>query len=246
MLKVVVCDDECFWRETIQKDVRRWAADRNEAVSCFFVNDSAELGSFLADNPDTDVLFLDIEFADSLDGIKAAKQLRSAGNAVPIIFVSNHAIMASEGYMVDAIGFLVKEYAFDMLVFYLDKVLRLRKPAVEKVLIVDSERLQTHIPHKDIVYLESYQHDVMIHTKSNTVKTRRPLFKIFEELGSDDFVQIQKSFVVAVRLIVGIKVTYPYSIELKSGDETVLLTVGRTYISDVQQVYANSVKEGLL
>ena len=246
MLKVVVCDDELFWREAIQKDIQQWAKDRNEEVSCAFLNESTELERYLTDNPDTGVLFLDIEFRDSFDGIAAAKLLRDTGNTIPIIFVSNHAMKASEGYMVDAIGFLVKEYTFEMISFYLDKALKLIKPPVEKVLVVESDRMQMHILHKDIVYLESYQHDVMIHTKTKTIKTRMPLFKIHEELGYEDFVQIQKSFVVAVRLIVGIKITYPCGIDLRNGSEKINLSVGRTYISTVQQVYANSVKEGLL
>ena len=62
-----------------------------------------------------DLVFMDIEFPHGQSGMEAARALRRMDSAVVLIFVTNIAQMAVEGYEVDALDFIVKPvdpYAF--------------------------------------------------------------------------------------------------------------------------------------
>ena len=58
-------------------------------------------------NPATDILFLDVELPGT-SGMEAARQLRDRGYEGALVFVTNMAQYAVQGYEVDALDFLVK------------------------------------------------------------------------------------------------------------------------------------------
>ena len=51
---------------------------------------------------------MDIEFSNGQNGMQAARALRRIDSTVVLIFVTNIAQMAVEGYAVDALDFIVK------------------------------------------------------------------------------------------------------------------------------------------
>ena len=61
--------------------------------------------------PGTDIVLLDIEMPH-ISGMDAARRLRETDKLVSIIFVTNLARFAVDGYEVDACGFMVKPVSY--------------------------------------------------------------------------------------------------------------------------------------
>ena len=60
------------------------------------------------------------------------------------------------------------------------------------------------ILYKDIFYFESYGHDILIKTESNTYKMGGSLKKLEEEIAQHQFIRIHKSFLVNIKYIYSI------------------------------------------
>lgn len=245
MLEIIICDDEKHWREIVKRDVDTWSKKTNKPVSFSIFSKTNELLQHVMEKSHADVLFLDVEFGEALNGIEAAHHLRDIGNAMPIIFVSGHGQKAHEGYNVDAVGFLVKEYQYEQLEFCLEKALRHRSSSKSKFIMLESEQEIMRVPVSQIEYAESFGHEVIIHTNGQTIKVRRTLSNLLAELGTDLFVQTHKSFIVAIQAIVSVKSTYPYTVGLRKGvnGTSKKLPVGRSFFMNVQKVYTQSILE---
>lgn len=246
MKRVIICDDEPVWYDMLSKDINRWCAEREETVSILSFSSGSDLVEYFAEGQEVDTLFLDIALQESFDGIEAARRIRDAGNDVPIIFVSSYIAKASEGYEVDAIGFLVKNYSYDKLASYLDKAMKRNQARIPQVLIIESKQSIKRIFYQDIVYVESFGHEVNIYTETETITARMTLSEISDKLTRPSFIQIHKSFIVATRFVVSTKWARPCELILRKGEKTIPLLVGRTYVNALQELYAKSLTEELL
>jgi len=106
-----------------------------------------------------DVVFMDIELP-GLDGMRLATQLRERGCNVPLIFVTNLAQHAADGYSVDAVDYIIKPATLANLTLALDRVLtRVRQADTSLVMIpmrtgFYSARVQ------DLVYVSVNNHSL--------------------------------------------------------------------------------------
>lgn len=248
MREIIICDDQKHWCDILRQDIGRWASEMSTLVSFTVFAKGGDLVNHFAAGARADAVFLDVEFGDDLNGMEVAKRLRDMRISVPIIFVSSHALRANEGYFVDAIGFLVKEYRYDELKFFLEKAQRHNLDSKSRSIAVESDQEIVRIEVSDIFYIESYIHDATIHTAHGEVTTRKTLNNLLNDLGTDTFVQVHKSYIVALQHIVSVKTTYPYSVKLRGGKngDVKSITIGRSFFKHVQEVYAQFVSEGFL
>jgi len=245
-MTIIICDDERVWRERVERDISRWADEHGKSISIVLLASGTEIVDYFKGEKAADLLFLDIDFKEQIDGLGVARWIRNTGNNIPIIFVSNHALKASEGYEVEAMGFLVKDYDYIKLSECMERVEKYRRAQTPKMITVESEQRLIRISCFDIIYIESFGHEVTLHMVSDTINARVGLGKIREKLGQEDFIQIHKSYIASLRFLARVKQTYPYEAELQSGDKIIKLPIGRTYISGVQRVYANSITRGIV
>jgi len=246
MRQVAICDDEKVWRDILMRDIGKWAKAVNREISFAEFSSGRDIIRHIRDSHQVDVLFLDIEFGDKINGIEAAKQLRKMGSNVPIIFVTGYPAHAKEGYMVDAIGFLEKDYRYEHLIFYLEKVVKITTPVEPRtIVIVDTEKKSIRIPVDEIVYAESHNHEVTVHTRRRLIRTRMTLNNLLKKLETDAFVQVHKSYIVSIKDIQSFKETYPSNviINIVEKGKFTEISVGRSYLQNVQQAYAETVME---
>lgn len=250
MRDIIICDDERVWREFLVKDINKWAAETNHEFSFTEFSKSSELIEYANNAHPMDAVFLDIELGDEISGIEAAKQLRNMGCTVPIVFVSGHPILASEGYKVDAVDFLVKKYRYDQLAFCLKKVAKIATPAESRTIIVENvERMSRRLLMDDIVYAEALDREVILHIRNNgTIRTRKTLANLLSELEVDTFLQVHRSYIVSIKHIVGFKMTYPYYLYVSKDDnkDPKDISVGRSFFQKVQNVYAQTITENMI
>ena len=137
--------------------------------------------------PVYDLLLLDIEMP-LLDGMSAARRIRKLDQNVFIIFITNMAKYAINGY----------EVAFSM---KLDKVAMAVQRQEKKNLMVDTEEGIMKIPEMDITYIEVINHRLLIHTLEQTYRAKGSLSEIEHSLSEYHFVRCNKGYLVNLRHI---------------------------------------------
>lgn len=111
MLQIALCDDEPEELSRIEALLANYAKNCPEQVfchQCFTSMDSLLLE--IETHPDFDLLLLDVCLPDK-SGIEAAQELRAAGCATPIIFLTTSREYAVEAYEVEALQYLLKPVA---------------------------------------------------------------------------------------------------------------------------------------
>lgn len=242
-MKVLICEDNHYWIETIQSLISKWSIQRLVKCELFCLSSPHKVIDYLKHN-DVDVLILDISFGGKkLDGMKLAKYLRLKGHNVPIIFITENIIRAIDGYLVEAIGFLSKPIEERRLSLFLDRIIKNKQ--INRTIKIMTNGHITSILQQDILYVEVNDHIVTFHTKQNRFQCRGTLSKIVNSLDKDCFVQIHRSYVIALDKIESIKTTYPYAVNLLNKNDIINLPVSRKYIAKLLELYSDNVLEKL-
>lgn len=175
-----------------------------------------------------DMAFFDIDLCDE-DGIRLAKELKQLGLCKKIIFVTAHAHLVYDSLAVRPYFFIRKnEYQNDLKILFslLDDEFK------EKTLLT----LKYHgskqvIQLEDIVYLETMDHVLDIHTLTGAYKDYRLLKDFLMDVPDSNFVQIHKSYAINLDYLLSYNST---EVNLAGN---VTITIGRFYKKQFIQKY---------
>jgi two-component system LytT family response regulator len=181
-----------------------------------------------------DLVFLDIQMPE-LTGLQFIK---IAGKQCRIILTTAYSEYALDGFEHDVIDYLLKPIAFDRFYRASEKALHLltteqkarptevnrnieeQRPA--EYLFVKTEHRIQKINLRDILFVESLQNYITLHTAEGRIMSLQTLKKIEEQLPPKEFVRVHKSFIVALRHISSIERS-----RISIGDQ--LIPVGDNY-----------------
>ncbi len=167
-------------------------------------NDSLKALEFL-NTQSVDVIFLDIQMPQ-LTGLQLS---RIISKNIKVIFTTAYPDFALEGFELNAVDYLLKPISFER--FY-QAVSKLNsEPKIEvsnQTNLPDFLFVKTDGKNKfqkiflsDILYVESLQNYVCIHTSKQQIITHSSLKNVIESLPENNFIQIHKSFVVSLKHI---------------------------------------------
>ena len=202
--RIAICDDEQNQIEYITSIVTSWSNHKGHSCEIrTFASAEAFLFEYEEDKA-YDILLLDIEMK-SMNGIELAKRIRKDNNRAEIIFITSHFEFVGEGYEVDALHYLIKPISAEKLTQVLTKAAE--KISVEPPSVVISCEGETvKLYESDILYVESFLHYIVIHTKDNEYKIKENI-SVFENKVSDVFYRIHRSYLVSLKYITRISRT---------------------------------------
>ena len=202
--RIAICDDEQNQIEYITSIVASWSA--HEGHGCE-IRTFASAEAFLFEYEEAkayDILLLDVEMKN-MNGIELAKRIRKDNNRAEIIFITSHFEFVGEGYEVDALHYLIKPISVEKLTQVLTKAaekLSVEPPSV----VISCEGETVKLYESDILYVESFLHYIVIHTKDNEYKIKENI-SVFENKVSDVFYRIHRSYLVSLNYITRISRT---------------------------------------
>ena len=229
------------------ESVGRWASAKKAEIDCLCFMAPNDLLEHLKSDPELDVLLLDISFGEKIiDGMQVARYIRKMGNQVPIIFVTSVAFRAPEGYLVEAAGYLSKPIDERRLALFLNRILKQNMP--DKIIQIATESGVTNVRLLDVIYAEVNDHTIIFHTTHFDVSKRGTLGDIVDLLGRESFIQIHRSYVIAIEKIHKVKTTYPYSVQMMESESTMIppLPVSRKFIDKLLEIYADDIWERMI
>ena len=180
---------------------------------------------------DIDILFLDIQMPE-LTGVEFVKTLP---HKPATIFTTAYSEYALEGYQLDVIDYLVKPFPLDRFIKAVNKAtdyIDLKRKALQAG-TVNSDYLLLHADHKiykvhldEIEYIEGLKEYVSYFTKNKRIIVLQSLKSIEEELPSDQFIRVHRSYIVPIH-----KIKTLDGNQVQIGEK--LIPIGRSFKEDV-------------
>lgn len=198
IIRIAICDDEANIRNYLITLIRK------QNIPCEIKElDSAD--ALLSEEPNCDLLFLDIELGECPDGnpmngMLVARRIRDR-NLHPqplIIFVSGHEKYVYDAFDVDAFQYLVKpvdEEKFAEVFQRAAAQILARAGQDPKKLVIQFAGISKVIDPDNIYYVESRGHKIILHLKEENVEYYGKLGALEQKL-SGQFFRIHKGYMV--------------------------------------------------
>lgn len=188
-----------------------------------------------------DLVFMDIKLKGDKDGIELGEIVHQMVD-VPIVFVTSYSdpTIIERAKRINPAGFIVKPFntndihAIVEIVLYNKRV----KPSIESIVpkladespylvtdavFIKSDNAFEKVPYGDIYYVEANGNMVTIFTKLKNYTIRKSMKDLEDQLPSQLFLRVQKSFIVQLNQIESFTTK---DITLQTGD---VVQVGRQY-----------------
>ncbi len=207
MVRIAVCEDESEALELFKSNLERYTSEYGvEFNISHFCNALTFLENY---KPVYDIVFMDIKMPD-MDGLTAAKELRKLDPSVILIFLTNLAQYAVNGYEVNALDFIIKPISYYTLVLKLERALDRLSSENNVEIAVSMDDIVVKIRAVDIIFIEVQGHNLVFHTTKGEYKSYGSLKKIEEKLSAADFVRCNACYLVNLKYVTAIKGTTAY------------------------------------
>lgn len=192
-MKIAICDDEELFIGNTIKRINSILAD---ASMCSIT--ACKCGEELLEKHQKekfDIIFLDIEMS-GISGMATAREIRKYDTKVIIVFLTNYAEFALEGYEVDAYRYLVKsqpEYIFEnqfRSIFdeYSQK---------HRIFEISDRNTKSYVYLKDICYFEILNKKITVYTLNDEYDFCGKMADIEQQFKNDAlFIKPHKSFLI--------------------------------------------------
>ena len=196
-MKVAVCDDNIPFLEEMKEILLREGLVKNVIT---YSNPEHLIGD-IKEFDDFDLVFMDLEWGCKKTGLYWGEEIYKLMPHLPVVFITGYNDRFAQHILltnVNLLGYLTKPVHTDILHRYLVKADSLHDKIEYLVMNIQGRTVSVHT--KDIIYIESEAHKVMVHTEQETYTTYEKLSEVKERL-SDDFAQCHKSFLVNMNCI---------------------------------------------
>ena len=207
MIRILIIEDSPEAEANLKSHIDRYAAETGEVFRVEWLKTAFD---FMEGGMSADLIFMDIGLP-GINGMEAAKNLRTYDTETTLIFVTDLAQYAVKGYEVDALDFMVKPVTYPDFALRMSRAMdAIRRKSGRSVFANTKDGLRV-MPFSHITYIEVVRHNLIYHLANGEepFSIRGSLAKVEEELANSTFVRISKSCVVNmdhVRKITGSEV----------------------------------------
>jgi DNA-binding LytR/AlgR family response regulator len=198
IVKVAIVEDEKPQQLLIKTYIDQFSSETGYIIEYSFFEDGMDIITNYKNN--FDILLMDIQMPQ-MDGIKAAEIIRQRDKNVIIIFITNLAQYAIEGYSVNAMNFLVKPISYS---FFSDKLRR----AIEwvekkwpKFIQIKTDHGLVRLQDTEIVYVEMKNRKLLIVTGDKEYRYRASVQDIERALNSKSFFRCHVGFLINLQYV---------------------------------------------
>lgn len=181
MIRVAIVEDDESCAALLREYLKRYASDNAVQVSSeWFPSGLSIISDY---KPDFDIILLDIQMP-GINGMEVAHIIRETDCESIIIFVTNMAQYAIQGYEVDALDYILKPIKYASFALKFRRACsRIPKDGAQSIKISCKDGMRL-VPIKEIYYIDVRSHILQIHTEQGTY-TMTGSLKAMEELLKD-------------------------------------------------------------
>jgi DNA-binding LytR/AlgR family response regulator len=197
-MKLAVIDDEKRITDLLNGYVKRFEEEFRITINVSVFNNPNDFLS--AYSPDYDLVLMDIEMP-GLNGIQTARELRRMDKRVVLMFITNMAQYAINGYEVEAVDFVIKPVSYPDFVLKLQKAMRYIVRNQDKKLILSTPDGVVHLHVLDIYYIEVIKHYLIYHTVNGDYTIRGVMKEVEADLTEYHFIRSNHCYLVNLKYV---------------------------------------------
>jgi len=202
MVRIAIVEDDVDYRGQLSAYLERYSEEKKEKLNIKTFHDGDAIVSGY--KPDFDIIFMDIQMK-IMDGMKAAQCIREMDENVIIIFITNMAQYAIQGYSVNAINFILKPVSYLTFSEELSKAIRRLKERVKASLIIKKKEGLVRLDISHITYIESQGHKILIHSDQGVIETIETMKNLELQLLKYKFYRCNNCYLVNLRFVESIQ-----------------------------------------
>ena len=230
LVRIAICDDD---KEAIKshgdivKDCLRSCGIGYEIAT--YTQSSNLLFDITDDNFFYDLILLDIEMP-GMTGMELSEKLKPHLPNVKIIFITSHIEYAIDAFELSIFRYVPKSDLSNRLASAVADAAKLIELEAGKEYIIQAAGRMEKIPYKDIFYIRrDGGKNSMICSCLGISKVRKSLQQIFDELQAQEFIFIDRGYIVNIIQIMKISDSMAY---LKNGET---LPISRSHLQEVKK-----------
>lgn len=198
MLRVAVVEDELAYCEQLENFLHRYAEENSMQIEVFVFTSALPLTKRY--QPVYDIVLLDIKMPD-MDGMEAAGIIRRIDSQVVLMFITQMAQYAINGYEVGALDFVLKPVGYDTFAMKFTR-------AVQRAENRSGHRITLNLPGgirclwtRDIYYVEIQNHMLHYYTSEGEFILRGTMQGAEQELKPYGFAKCNHWYLVNLNYV---------------------------------------------
>ncbi|MEQ9092004.1 MAG: LytTR family DNA-binding domain-containing protein [Balneola sp.] len=192
MIRCIIIEDE-----PIARDVLKTYVQDTPSIVLVDEFENAVDGLAFLQKESIDLIFLDINMP-KLSGISF---LKSLDDPPKVIITTAYSEYALEGYELDVVDYLLKPFSFERFLKAVNKVALKKSETKEESITVKADGKLFRISLSEILCAEALGDYVTLYTESQKLTFNSTLTSFIEELNSENFIRIHRSYAVSLSKI---------------------------------------------
>lgn len=233
MYHIAIVEDEISFVQQLQTYLCRFSEENQMEFKVSVFQDGADI---LKDyKSEYDAIFLDVEMPQ-VNGMEAAEQIRDMDDDVIIMFITNMAQYAIQGYSVGALDFVMKPINYYTFALKLKRVLK-RVDKKDK----EQEHIILHLPDgvkkldiRHIYYVEVQNRTLYYYTSKGTFSVKGTLQSVEKQLEKYSFAKCNHWYLVNLKYVKEVRknIAYVgcYEVEISRRNKAAFLTALTEYL----------------
>lgn len=202
MISIAIVEDDKNERSLIKECLDYYMENKDIALSVSEFSGGLDfMGGY---KPVYDIVLMDIEMP-GMNGIDLARALRKIDKSVILIFVTNLAQYAVQGYEVEALDFILKPINKFSFALKLDRAIARTTKRKDDVFQIKSGGETLSVQTASVKYVEVSAHYVVYHTTDGDFTEYNTLKEVEKKINKDFFARCNRCYLVNLRYVGSVK-----------------------------------------
>lgn len=192
---IAVCEDQKEEMELLQELLQQWQRERKKVLRIKSFQNAADLLDVARKERFT-LYLLDV-MMPGINGMDAAREIRSFDTSAEIVFLTSFSSFAYESYGVKALDYLLKPISAELLFPILDRLSR-EEEKLQEGLTLKTKATIIRVPFSQLVYLEVINRCLYFNLADGSVFEVAGQLKDYEDilLSRPEFMRPHRSYIV--------------------------------------------------
>lgn len=202
MIRVLIAEDDIRCAQQLEAFLADYSRETGRMFQVTYYDNGEDLVERY--KPEFDLLLLDVDMP-FLDGMTAAGHIRRVDPEVVIVFVTNLAQYAIQGYSVNALDYILKPLNYFSFSQRLTRALRYVKKGESDYVTVAVKGGALKLEVGGICYIERLGRQLIFHTRDGVHTSSATIQQMEEVLGNKGFVRCNKGYLVNLAHVSGVQ-----------------------------------------
>ena len=233
MLKIAIVEDEIESIEQIQCYIEEYCKEYSKEIQITAYRDGSQMIENYKKN--YDIIFLDIEMP-VMNGMETAEKIRKVDKDVVLVFITNMAQYAINGYSVGALDFILKPINYSTFSVRLTRAINRVKKRESGVILLSLPDGLKKLKTRQIYYVDVQNRMLHYHTDEGEYVIRGTMQNTEKKLERYQFVKCNHWYLVNLRYVSEIRkdiaIVAGNELEISRRNKTAFLAALTNYVGE--------------